>query len=186
MGPTIQRILGRKPVRWMRANGRRGLKVPIVRAVSATRNGRVGVICTVATATSRAYDDAFASNPAVELHTRACPRFVELVEAGVTSGPEIEAVAHEYLQPLVDADIDASADGIDGARTRRHGETSVIIELMTPAHGRHLGLVRGGRSRKLQPVLQPGNSVTATSRCSVIRQNSPFFARCFSCRKRLS
>jgi glutamate racemase len=76
------------------------------RAVSATRNGRVGVICTQATATSRAYDDAFASNPSVELHTRACPRFVELVEAGITSGPEIEAVAHEYLEPLVAADVD--------------------------------------------------------------------------------
>mgnify|MGYP001545941888 CR=1 FL=1 len=48
--------------------------------------------------------------------------------------------------------------------TRRHGETSLIVELMTPAHGRHLGLVRGGRSRRLQPVLQPGNSVTATWR----------------------
>jgi DNA repair protein RecO (recombination protein O) len=48
--------------------------------------------------------------------------------------------------------------------TRRHGETSLIVELMTAAHGRHLGLVRGGRSRKQQPVLQPGNSVTATWR----------------------
>jgi DNA repair protein RecO (recombination protein O) len=48
--------------------------------------------------------------------------------------------------------------------TRRHGETSLIVELMTPEHGRHLGLVRGGRSRKQQPVLQPGNSVTATWR----------------------
>ena len=38
--------------------------------------------------------------------------------------------------------------------TRRHGETSLIVELMTPGHGRHLGLVRGGRSRKLQPLLQ--------------------------------
>lgn len=45
--------------------------------------------------------------------------------------------------------------------TRRHGETSLIVELMTLGHGRHLGLVRGGRSRKHQPVLQPGNSVTA-------------------------
>ena len=43
--------------------------------------------------------------------------------------------------------------------TRRHGETSVILEVMTPAHGRHLGLVRGGRSRKQQPVLQAGNRV---------------------------
>jgi DNA repair protein RecO (recombination protein O) len=48
--------------------------------------------------------------------------------------------------------------------TRRHGETSLIVELMTAAHGRHLGLVRGGRSRRLQPLLQPGNSVTATWR----------------------
>jgi DNA repair protein RecO (recombination protein O) len=43
--------------------------------------------------------------------------------------------------------------------TRKHGETSAILEVMTRAHGRHLGLVRGGRSRKLQPVLQPGNLV---------------------------
>jgi DNA repair protein RecO (recombination protein O) len=48
--------------------------------------------------------------------------------------------------------------------TRRHGETSLILELMTRGHGRHLGLVRGGRSRKRQPVLQPGNSVAATWR----------------------
>jgi len=42
---------------------------------------------------------------------------------------------------------------------RRHGETSAIVEAMTRGHGRHLGLVRGGRSRKLQPMLQPGNRV---------------------------
>lgn len=46
--------------------------------------------------------------------------------------------------------------------TRSHGETSVILELYTRAHGRHLGLVRGGRSRRQQPVLQPGNTVHAT------------------------
>jgi DNA repair protein RecO (recombination protein O) len=47
---------------------------------------------------------------------------------------------------------------------RRHGESSVILELMTREHGRHLGLVHGGRSKTLQPVLQPGNSVQATWR----------------------
>lgn len=47
---------------------------------------------------------------------------------------------------------------------RRHGETSIILELMTRAHGRHLGLVHGGRSKRMQPVLQPGNSVQATWR----------------------
>ena len=47
---------------------------------------------------------------------------------------------------------------------RRHGETSVILELMTAAHGRHLGLVHGGRSRRMQPMLQPGNTLHATWR----------------------
>ncbi|HRK24386.1 MAG TPA: DNA repair protein RecO [Beijerinckiaceae bacterium] len=42
---------------------------------------------------------------------------------------------------------------------RRHGETSVIVEAMTRSHGRHLGLVRGGRGRRHAPVLQPGNTV---------------------------
>jgi DNA repair protein RecO (recombination protein O) len=48
--------------------------------------------------------------------------------------------------------------------TRRHGETSAIVELLTAQHGRSLGLVRGGRSRAMRPVLQPGNSVLATWR----------------------
>jgi DNA repair protein RecO (recombination protein O) len=44
---------------------------------------------------------------------------------------------------------------------RPHGESSVIVELLTRDHGRHLGLVRGGRSRTQRPVLQPGNRVRA-------------------------
>jgi DNA repair protein RecO (recombination protein O) len=44
---------------------------------------------------------------------------------------------------------------------KRHGENSVIAELMTKTRGRHLGLVRSGRSRAMQPVLQPGNRVDA-------------------------
>ena len=42
---------------------------------------------------------------------------------------------------------------------KKHGETSAIIDVFTPDHGRHLGLVRGGVSRKSRPVLQPGNKV---------------------------
>jgi glutamate racemase len=76
------------------------------RAVAATRNGRIGVICTRATAESQAYDDAFAAAPHIELMTRACPRFVEFVESGVTGGPELLGVAHEYLDPLRDAGVD--------------------------------------------------------------------------------
>ena len=47
---------------------------------------------------------------------------------------------------------------------KRHGETSVIAEVMTRSRGRHLGLVRSGRSRSMQPVLQPGNCVEAVWR----------------------
>ncbi len=43
-----------------------------------------------------------------------------------------------------------------------HGETAAVAEIFTRAHGRHLGLVHGGRSRKLRPVLQTGNHVDAT------------------------
>ena len=39
---------------------------------------------------------------------------------------------------------------------RRHGETSAIIEVFTPSQGRHAGIVRGGTSRKIAPILQPG------------------------------
>lgn len=46
--------------------------------------------------------------------------------------------------------------------TRKHGETSVVLEVMTEAHGRHTGLVRGGRSRRMQPTLQVGNLVSLT------------------------
>jgi DNA repair protein RecO (recombination protein O) len=47
---------------------------------------------------------------------------------------------------------------------KRHGETSIILELMTRAHGRHLGLVRGGSGPRLRGILQPGNAVHATWR----------------------
>ena len=48
--------------------------------------------------------------------------------------------------------------------TRRHGETDIILEAMTAAHGRHLGLVKGGCSRRQRPVLQPGNTLQLTWR----------------------
>ena len=80
---------------------------PTVRsAMSITRNGRVGLIGTQGTIQSRAYDDLFAMRPDIALASAACPRFVELVEAGETSGPTVLAAAEEYLAPLVSAGID--------------------------------------------------------------------------------
>ncbi|WP_409047111.1 glutamate racemase [Microbacterium sp. HA-8] len=80
---------------------------PAVRtAMSSTRNGRVGVIGTEGTIGSGVYQDMLGVNDALTVFTRACPRFVEFVEAGVTGSPEVLAVAEEYLAPLRAADID--------------------------------------------------------------------------------
>jgi DNA repair protein RecO (recombination protein O) len=48
--------------------------------------------------------------------------------------------------------------------TRRHGESSAIVELLTREHGRHLGLVRGGSGSRYKPILQAGNNVSASWR----------------------
>ena len=47
---------------------------------------------------------------------------------------------------------------------KRHGEANAILDLMTRAHGRHLGMVRGGAGSRLKPILQPGNGLSATWR----------------------
>lgn len=59
---------------------------------------------------------------------------------------------------------------------RRHGERDVILETMTRAHGRHLGLVRGGRSARQAPGLQPGNRVALTWRARLEEHLGQFTA----------
>jgi glutamate racemase len=76
------------------------------RAVACTRNGRVGVIGTVATVTSGAYEDAFAAAPDIEVTSAACPAFADFVERGVTSGRQLLGLAEAYLSPLNAAGVD--------------------------------------------------------------------------------
>lgn len=103
------------------------------RAVAATKTGRVGVIGTRGTIQSRAYDDAFAAAPHLQLFSQACPRFVEFVEAGVTTGPELLSVAEEYLAPLRSADIDTLVLGcthypyLKGAISYVMGESVTLV-----------------------------------------------------------
>lgn len=75
-------------------------------AVVATRNRRIGVIGTAATIQSEAYANALAAVPGLTVVQQACPRFVEFVEAGITTGTELERVARGYLEPLREAGID--------------------------------------------------------------------------------
>lgn len=76
------------------------------RAVAATRSGKIGVIGTRATIDSQAYLDAFAAAPHLSITSVACPLFVEYVERGETSGSAITKIARDYLQPMIDAEVD--------------------------------------------------------------------------------
>jgi glutamate racemase len=68
--------------------------------VSASPSGRIGLLATAVTVQSRAYDDAFAAAPHVTLTSAACPRFVDFVERGVTTGRQLLQLATHYLDPL--------------------------------------------------------------------------------------
>lgn len=76
------------------------------RAVAATRNGKVGLLGTQLTVDSLAYDDAFAAAPQVALTSAACPRFVDFVERGVTTGRQLLQLATHYLDPVLRAEVD--------------------------------------------------------------------------------
>ncbi|MCJ7827068.1 MAG: aspartate/glutamate racemase family protein, partial [Demequinaceae bacterium] len=112
--------------------------VPAVRrAATTTRSGRIGVIGTVATIGSGAYEDAFAAAPGVTVTSRACPRFVELVEAGITTGPEVMALAQDYLAPLKEAKVDTVILGcthypmLQGAIAYVMGDEVVLVDSAT-------------------------------------------------------
>ena len=98
----------------MRRDARERYSIPVIeviqpavrRAVAATRTGNVGVIGTRATVDSKAYVDAFAAAPQLNITSIACPLFVEFVERGETSGTEITKIAREYLAPVMEAKVD--------------------------------------------------------------------------------
>ncbi|NLO89090.1 MAG: glutamate racemase [Clostridia bacterium] len=85
-----------------------GVIEPGVReALEKTKNGRIGVIATTATVMSRAHERTTRKlDPSVQVFGQACPKFVPLVEAGKISCKEAEAATREYLEPLMEREID--------------------------------------------------------------------------------
>ncbi|MGH2817675.1 MAG: glutamate racemase [Actinomycetota bacterium] len=76
-------------------------------AVAATRNRRIGMIGTVATVASKAYDKVVeATKENVTFVSQACPLFVDFVERGDTTSDELIGVAEDYLAPLKLEEID--------------------------------------------------------------------------------
>jgi glutamate racemase len=86
-----------------------GVIEPGVRALArVTHSGRVGVIGTVATIASGAYERAIeAAMPGLEVHVAACPGFVELVEQGETDSPRAMDLVRRRLEPISAAGVDA-------------------------------------------------------------------------------
>lgn len=82
------------------------IRPAVRRAVAATHTGRIGVIGTSATIASGAYVDAFTAARDVEVTAVACPRFVDFVERGTTSGRQVLGLAQSYLAPLQQAGVD--------------------------------------------------------------------------------
>ncbi|MFT4235274.1 MAG: glutamate racemase [Microbacterium sp.] len=124
---------------------------PAVRtAVQSTRNGRVGVIGTEGTISSGAYQDMLQVSPGIEVHTQACPRFVDFVEAGETDSPTVLEVADAYLAPLRDAGVDTLVLGcthypfLKGAISYLMGEGVTLVSSDTEtANDVYRMLVRG-------------------------------------------
>jgi glutamate racemase len=88
------------------AQGVKAIVIACNTASAATRNGKIGVIGTQTTIDSRAYVDAFAAAPHLEITSVACPLFVSYVERGETSGREILKIAQDYLEPIINAEVD--------------------------------------------------------------------------------
>lgn len=103
------------------------------RAVASTRNRKVGVIGTNATVASKAYEDAFAAAVDLQITSAACPAFVDFVERGITSGPELLAAAEEYLAPIKAAGVDTLVLGcthyplLTGALSYVMGEDVTLV-----------------------------------------------------------
>ncbi|MDD2200931.1 MAG: glutamate racemase [Firmicutes bacterium] len=81
-------------------------------AAEASRSGRIGVIATANTVRSGAYSRAIRGmRPTARVVEQACPMLVPMVERGEVSGPDVRNALSEYLQPLLEANVDTIVYG---------------------------------------------------------------------------
>lgn len=84
------------------------IKSTAVRAVKLSRNKKIAIIGTEGTVKSNAYQNVILEiDSEVKLFAKACPKFVNLVEEGKFDGVEVEKTAHDYLDFLIEAEVDS-------------------------------------------------------------------------------
>ena len=101
------------------------------RALLVTKTKRVGIIATLASIRSGAYENTLRRlDPTVKVIGQPCPLFVPLVENGRIHRGDvvIETVAKEYLQPMKDAGVDTLILGC----THYPLLTDIIADIMGP------------------------------------------------------
>ncbi len=100
-------------------------------ALAAVQSGRrIGVIATQATVKSQAYcQEMRRRSPTIDVWEVACPAFVPLIENDMIDSPEMMKVAREYLQPLIDKNIDTLVFGCTHYPHLRR-----VFEQILPAH----------------------------------------------------
>lgn len=149
----------------------------VQRAVTSTQNGKVGVIGTEATISSKAYEDMFAAAPQLEITASSAPRFVEFVERGITTGDELIAVAEEYLAPFKAADVDTLILGcthyplLAGVISYVMGESvNLVTSSESTARAVYRELVRHGLEN---PAGATGHAPPANSRHQFMSTGDP-------------
>jgi glutamate racemase len=123
-------------------------KIPIIglvgpgsrAAVRATRSGRIGLIATVGTVESKAFQEEIKGiKPEVEVFAQGCPLFVPLIEGGFIEVEETKRIAREYLKPLIESKIDTLILGcthyphLEGIIREVVGEEVLLIDPAAPA-----------------------------------------------------
>ncbi len=149
----------------------------VQRAVTSTQNGKVGVIGTEATISSKAYEDMFAAAPQLDITAAAAPRFVEFVERGITTGDDLLNVAEEYLEPFKAADVDTLILGcthyplLAGVISYVMGESvNLVTSSESTARAVYRELVRHGLEN---PAGATGHAPPATSRHQFMSTGDP-------------
>jgi glutamate racemase len=131
-------------------------------AVRTTRQGSIGVIGTLGTVKSGAYERAVAEyDPSIRVVSRACPLFVPLAEEGWTEGDIARQIARRYLDGFAETDIDVLILGC----THYPLLAPVITEVIEEVTGRKIAVLDSAEatSRRLAAVLSEQSLVCPTT-----------------------
>jgi len=134
------------------------------RAISVSRNGRIGVIGTRATISSKRYSDAIAeSRPEYTVFAKACPLLVPLVEEGWISKKETKMILRKYLYSLKNQQIDTLILGCTHYPLLKH--------LIQPRIGKRVSLIDSSVevSRQLSSFLEKNPGLVAAEKSSRVR-----------------